>query len=145
MRCVALSKKAKSHPLKASHFLFRSADALSFLVRINVHPRLETKLGRSRAYSLLSATRASFFGKEASSSDSGSATITFAADTKVLYRASIFPRATLSWDQPFHFYKDIVSNACEFDAVSNDKKYHDRGVLPDYPISHTIEDLIAGR
>jgi hypothetical protein len=32
-----------------------------------------------------------------------------------------------------------------YQSVSDDHKYHDRGVLPDYPITHTIEDLMAGR
>jgi len=31
-----------------------------------------------------------------------------------------------------------------YQAVGDDK-YPERGVLPDYPITHTIEDLIAGR
>jgi C-terminal processing protease CtpA/Prc len=32
-----------------------------------------------------------------------------------------------------------------YQAVSDDYKYRDRGVLPDYPITHTIGDLMAGR
>ena len=31
-----------------------------------------------------------------------------------------------------------------YQAVS-DYKYHDRGVLPDCPVTHTIEDLMAGK
>jgi hypothetical protein len=32
-----------------------------------------------------------------------------------------------------------------YQAVSDDYKYLDRGVLPNYPITHTIEDLMAGK
>jgi len=32
-----------------------------------------------------------------------------------------------------------------YQAVSDDYKYRDRGVMPDYPITHSIEDLVAGR
>jgi hypothetical protein len=78
---------------------------------------------------LHSHKRATFIGEETGGSCYG--------NTSGIYRANLeLPNSKLK----LHF--GLMSY---YQSVSDDHKYHDRGVLPDYPITHTIEDLMAGR